>query len=96
MKRTQKESLAIIKANRYTVLSFNPVTNRRESTYAGCDIITAMGEVISKTGKGSKVLIFDSKTNDLSILEIKKDSHIYYDQVLHLALKNTYSQEIKL
>jgi len=95
--RTQANVLEIFKKNRYTVISFNSETGKRESTYSGCDIITAMGEVILKVNQGLKVLIFDGKDENLKFpSEFSLGRRINYDEVKHLALKNTYSQEVSL
>ena len=95
--RTQAKVLEIFKKNRYTVISFNSETGRRESTYGRCEIITAMGEVILKTSQGLKVLIFDGKDENLKFpSEFVLGRRINYDEVKHLALKNLYSQEVSL
>ena len=97
-KRTQKQVIEIVKNNKYTVLSFNKETGRRESTYGGCDIITAMGEVVLKTSAGLDVLIFNGNDENLNLtrLEIQKGSRITYNEIKHLALQNNYSQPVRL
>lgn len=96
-RRTQKQIIEIVKNNRYTVLAFNKETGRRESTYGGCDIITAMGEVILKVNKFD-VLIFNGNDESINLtrLEVQKGSRITYDEVKHLTLQNTYSQPFRL
>ena len=95
--RTKKTTLEIFKKNRYTVISFNSETGRREATYGGCDIITAMGEIILKANEGFRILIFDGKTERSKFpSEFALGRRINYDEVKHLALKNTYSQEVRL
>lgn len=55
MKRTQKQSIEILKNVKVSVLSFEK--GFRYSTYGGVDPITALKEVASQTKQGRHVLI---------------------------------------
>lgn len=84
---TQKEAIARFKAAKVNVLSFEKATYgapiyRRDSSYAGVNIVTALQEVARRSAEGKKVLILDPKKDDHMSYEIENKERVPYETCL--------------
>lgn len=82
MKTTQKQLIAIFKETRVNVLSFDPETGTRASSYGLVDILTALREVTRRTAEGKRVLILDPDLDESIKWEIRNRGRVPFEVCL--------------
>lgn len=65
MNAISKKQYDLIKNERYTVISYNPKTNKRNLTYSGLSLLAASNHIIEQQKAGRRTILlhnYDPKT----------------------------------
>lgn len=98
MKYSQKKVVEFYKETEYkfNVYSFNVKTMRRESSYLGCNCMTAFQEMVNKSAAGFLVLVIDDEgEKEATKWEIQNHARVTYEFCKQFAVK-TYIETNKV
>ena len=90
MKYSQKKVVEFYKetAGKFNVYSFNVKTLCRESSYLGCNCMTAFQEMVNKSAAGFLVLVIDDEgEKEATKWEIQNHARVPYEFCKQFAVK---------